>query len=115
MMSVFSILVLIFSVVQIVAAAILYFYPPKEINGIYGYRTPASQKNKAQWNFAQRHAATQTFIFSIISVIIFLISLLVNISEKTAIILFLFYIFFMLYFLIYRTENAIKKKFDLVK
>lgn len=29
--------------------------PPKEINDVYGYRTPMSTKNKDTWEFAHRH------------------------------------------------------------
>ncbi len=28
--------------------------PPKDINGIYGYRTPMSMKNQDTWDFAHR-------------------------------------------------------------
>ena len=28
--------------------------PPKEINGIYGYRTAMSMKNKETWEYAHR-------------------------------------------------------------
>lgn len=27
-------------------------FPPKEINSLYGYRTPRSKKNQANWDFA---------------------------------------------------------------
>lgn len=41
----------------LVVAALMYYVPPKEINGLYGYRTVASMKNKQQWDFAQRYSA----------------------------------------------------------
>ena len=33
----------------------MYKYPPKEINGIIGYRTTMSSKNKDTWKFAQNY------------------------------------------------------------
>lgn len=31
-------------------------FPPKTINGVYGYRTPASKLNQERWDFAQRYS-----------------------------------------------------------
>ena len=33
----------------------MYKYPPKEINGVIGYRTTMSRKNMDTWNFAQNY------------------------------------------------------------
>ena len=37
----------------------LYFmkFPPKKINKIYGYRTKASRKSQAHWDFAQAYSS----------------------------------------------------------
>lgn len=39
--------------VMIVAGYHMYKYPPKEINGMIGYRTRMSRKSKETWMFAQ--------------------------------------------------------------
>ena len=31
--------------------------PPKEINGLYGYRTPIAMKNQKNWDYAQVYSA----------------------------------------------------------
>ena len=31
--------------------------PPKEINGMYGYRTPIAMKNQKNWDYAQVYSA----------------------------------------------------------
>lgn len=41
----------------ILAGAILYVFPPKKINGLYGYRTASSMKNQQKWDFAQTYSA----------------------------------------------------------
>jgi len=41
----------------ILAGAILYVFPPKKINGLYGYRTSSSMKNQQKWDFAQKYSA----------------------------------------------------------
>jgi uncharacterized membrane protein len=32
-------------------------FPPKKINGLYGYRTGTSMKNQEQWDFSQAYAS----------------------------------------------------------
>ncbi|WP_211209317.1 SdpI family protein [Psychroflexus tropicus] len=46
---------LIFNLIIIGVPLLLYFYPPKEINAIYGYRTKRSSKNINNWKFAQSY------------------------------------------------------------
>ena len=45
---------------------ILFLYPPKEINGIYGYRTPRSMKNQANWDYAQKLGGKYMMIFAVV-------------------------------------------------
>jgi uncharacterized membrane protein len=54
---------------------ILYFFPPKKINSIYGYRTPRSIKNQSNWDFAQKLGGKFMLIFGFI---IFLIQITVG-------------------------------------
>ncbi len=42
--------------VFILAGFLLKRFPPKNINNWYGYRTAASMKSKARWDFAQVYA-----------------------------------------------------------
>ena len=39
--------------ILILTGRIMLAYPPKKINWIYGYRTPASMKSQERWDFAQ--------------------------------------------------------------
>ena len=41
--------------IMITAGFLMYKKPPKEINGLIGYRTAMSQKNKDTWFFAQTY------------------------------------------------------------
>ncbi|MGG8497693.1 SdpI family protein [Tenacibaculum sp. TC6] len=59
---------------------IFYFFPPKKINSIYGYRTPKTMKNETIWHFANRFFTKQFIIYSAISLVAALI--LVFISKK---------------------------------
>jgi uncharacterized membrane protein len=44
-------------IVLVVIGLIMQQYPPKKINGLYGYRTFASMKNQQTWDVANRYAA----------------------------------------------------------
>ncbi len=46
---------------------IFYFFPPKKINGIYGYRTNKSMLNEDVWQFANAFFNKQFLLFSAIS------------------------------------------------
>ncbi|MDT0293800.1 SdpI family protein [Mesonia ostreae] len=43
-------------VVFILLGWVLYKYPPKEINSLYGYRTSKSMKSQEAWDFAQQYS-----------------------------------------------------------
>jgi len=45
-------------------ALILYLFPPKKINGFYGYRTKRSKTNKKMWAFAQKRSSSLILIFA---------------------------------------------------
>ena len=40
-----------------VVALILYKFPPKKINHLYGYRTAKSMSSQERWDFAQKYSA----------------------------------------------------------
>jgi uncharacterized membrane protein len=45
----------------------LKLYPPKKINGFYGYRTPRSMKSKEAWQAGNRFGANTFFWTSILT------------------------------------------------
>ncbi|MHA3788494.1 SdpI family protein [Flavobacterium hauense] len=51
-------------------AAIMYIFPPKKINWLYGYRTVASMKSQDRWEFAQRYSTLQMFKASVFMIVI---------------------------------------------
>ncbi|RZJ67926.1 MAG: SdpI family protein [Flavobacterium sp.] len=98
---------LIFVIVSIIMLA----FPPKKINGLYGYRTSASMKSQKHWDFAQRFSS-----FRMIEAGIFLLGFSfasnyfgIN-PVKSAVGTIVLLLASTLY-LILRTEIALKKKF----
>lgn len=53
---------LLIPVVMIGFGRVFLKYPPKEINGIYGYRTAMSMKNKMTWEFAHKYCGKLWYI-----------------------------------------------------
>ncbi|MCW4469134.1 SdpI family protein [Flavobacterium sp. MFBS3-15] len=99
-------------VVFLVASAIMHFFPPKEINYLYGYRTPASMKTQERWDFAQHYSTKQMFKAAMGLIALsftgyfFDLPTTVNVSIGLAlIVLSAFYMFI-------TTEKAIKSKFN---
>jgi len=64
---------LIFSSFMLLASIISYFTLPKKFDSIYGYRTPLSLRNEANWiaanNYSTQLQMKLSFIWLIISVI----------------------------------------------
>jgi uncharacterized membrane protein len=50
----------------LLAGLVLYLFPPKKINGIYGYRTPRSMKNQANWDYAQKIGGKYMMLFGVV-------------------------------------------------
>ena len=44
-------------IVFILVGLIMYAFPPKKINGLYGYRTQTSMQSQQKWDFAQTYSS----------------------------------------------------------
>lgn len=90
-------------------SVIFYFFPPKKINFIYGYRTNKTMKNDTIWKFANTYFTKQFLIYAAISfaAALILASILKRVSwQPMAIMLF------SLGAAIIKTEQEINKNFD---
>jgi len=96
--------------ILLIAGAIMYRFPPKKINILYGYRTMNSMKSQERWDFSQKFSAKELMKFG---VFLFALSLLglFDISEGIVngiVVLFVF-------IPILTTEIALRKKFATIK
>ena len=64
--------------VVFITGLILMIFPPKKINGIYGYRTPGSMKSQDRWDFAQKYSGKRLIQSGIILTLISFIGLLIK-------------------------------------
>ena len=88
---------------------IFYFFPPKKINAIYGYRTNRTMKNETIWNFANTYFTKQFLIYSAISFFaaLLFVSVSKNVSWQPMAIMLL-----SLGVSVVKTEQEINKNFD---
>lgn len=92
-------------------------HKPESINGVFGYRTPMSMKNKETWEFAHNYFGRIWFYMGVILLIIsvlgmlFLIEKNESIIENYSVILNIIQIIFLI-IPIAPTELALRKNFD---
>ncbi len=100
-----------FGVISILAGFIMLNFPPKKINSLYGYRTSSSMKNQERWDFAQIYSSKESIKIGFINILVSFTGLIYNPSETMSIIIGLSIMILSIIVLLFRVENAIKKKF----
>ncbi len=60
-------------IVMLICGFFMFKYPPKEINGIIGYRTTMSRKNKDTWKFAHDYCGRLWFKLGLLLLILTII------------------------------------------
>ncbi len=89
---------------------VFYFFPPKKINGLYGYRTNRSMQNETIWQFANAFFNKQFLIYSAISFVaalLFVYLFKVEISWQPMVIMLL-----SIGVSVIKTEQALSVAFD---
>jgi len=86
-------------------------YPPQKMNFIYGYRSSKSLKNQAQWDYAQKIAASESIKLGGVLTVSSMIGLYYKPSEHLALIIGLGFMIITFLILIMRVEKAITTKF----
>ena len=104
-------LYLILAVFFFITQILVRRFPPKGINGVYGYRTKRSMKNQESWDFAQAHANEMmrwmAFVFLAISALFYYFD--ISFYNDLYIMISLFVI--LLGVMVYQTERALKSRF----
>jgi uncharacterized membrane protein len=87
--------------------------PPKDINGVYGYRTARSMKSKESWDYAHKYFGRVWYISGIFMAIFSFIAMLIFINNyESASILILITQCIIICLSILPTELSLKKHFD---
>jgi len=94
-----------------VMAIIMKKFPPRQINGLYGYRTSSSMKSQDRWDFAQTYSANEMIKLGFLLVLTSPLGLAMNLSQLSGIALGLGLMIVMVVLFVLRTERAIQRKF----
>jgi len=100
---------LISGIIFIVAGFIMFKFPPKKINSLYGYRTTNSMKNQEIWDFSQKYASKEMIKLGLLLFLSSLLSLFTNFDDRVNTIIGVFLLLVIAVILLIRVENAIKK------
>ena len=88
---------------------IFYFFPPKKINSLYGYRTNRTMLNETIWNFANKFFTKELLKYAGIS---FVAALLLVIFNKTLSWQPMAIMLLSLAVSVIKTEQVLTKNFD---
>lgn len=89
----------------------LYYYPPKYINAILGYRTEASMRNQQTWDAGNKYASRATIITGSILLLLGILSLFVAFLSGLHILIALGLIIIFSFSIFLLTERYLEKKF----
>ena len=95
-----------------VTGFIMYLFPPKKINSLYGYRTAKSMENQEKWSFSQIYSSKEMMKLGCLLTICCLFSLFTNFDNFTNMITGLGLMILIVIILFLRVEKAIKHKFE---
>ena len=109
--------VLLVPAIMLIVGRLFIKRPPREINGLYGYRTTMSMKNKDTWDFAHRYCGRMWLRWGAVLLVVTVIPMLCVIRagiervSVTALIIMGVQIA-VLIASIFPTERALKRTFD---
>lgn len=98
-------------VIFMIVATIMYFFPPKKINYLYGYRTESSMKSQERWDFAQRYSSIKMIQVGAALFLVSLIGMAFPVSEGENIAIGLILMIPACIVMFWTTEKALKKNF----
>lgn len=102
---------IILGLIFVITGLILYYFPPKKINYLYGYRTKNSMKNLERWTFAQRHSAKLMMYCGSILLITGIAGIILKLDDNLMKIVGLAELIILVAFLFIKTETDINRKF----
>ncbi len=94
--------------ILLVAGCIQYFFPPKKINGLYGYRTANSMQSERHWKIAQVFSAKQLILFGTILLLLSPIGYFLTLKEEQLVFFFMTIMITVVVVMLIRTERFLK-------
>lgn len=98
--------------IMLLAGCIQYFFPPKKINGLYGYRTANSMQSEKHWKIAQVFSAKQLILLGTILLLLSPIGCFLTLKEEQLVFFFMAIMIIGIVVLLIRTEQFLKNITD---
>lgn len=95
----------------LVTGFILFKFPPKKINSLYGYRTASSMISQESWDFSQTYSAKQMMYMGGILVVLSALSLTVRFGVDFTVLIGLGLVVLGAVWLFLRIERELKSRF----
>lgn len=103
---------LLCGILFMIAAIVMYVFPPKKINSLYGYRTSSSMKSEERWHFAQRYSTLKMAQGSVVLLLSSFLGLLVKLEGKLLMVPGIVFPLLVVFYILFSTESALKNKFQ---
>lgn len=91
------------------AGLLMFIFPPKKINYLYGYRTARSMKNIENWNFAQKLSSKLLMIIGIVAIVTGMIGTIFSIDEVLLNTIGVIELIILMILLFVKTESDLRK------
>lgn len=108
-MGIFSLLIGASGIIFTIAGFILYKFPPKKINHLYGYRTRTSMQSQERWDFAQKYSAKKMMQGGIILILSAWAGFHFQLDESKHALIGLLIVIFITAFILFITEKKLRK------
>ena len=96
----------------IIVGMIMMFFPPKNINHLYGYRTRNSMKSQERWDFAQKFSAKELIKSGVALLLLGFLAFFLNVETTYAIGIGIVVMIMTVAILLFRVERKLIDKFD---
>jgi len=93
----------------ILTGLFMQFFPPKTINGLYGYRTTRSMQDQKHWDFAQKYSAKLMIKYGVVLCLCALLTFIDVKSEILELSLSLGILIGLVVIILIKTEKALKE------
>lgn len=94
----------------ILAGSIQYFFPPKQINSLYGYRTKRSSLNQQNWEAAQTFSAIRLVASGMLLLLVASVIYYFKMSVNWSVIIALATLLGSIIYVVVSTEKMLKQK-----
>ena len=111
--NVIFIILTIVGVTFLLISVFLMKYPPKEINGFYGYRTSRSMQTIEAWDFSQRYSSKIMIVIGVLYTLFGISSLFMpKLDDMISAFISIAVVLGGVFVMFYMTEKQLAKRFD---